>query len=406
MSDEWRRIIERQNEIRRLLNPFGDTLRGVDTIGDIYKKMGIGEHARSIAHQEADPRRRLSGVADMSVVASTIADIDRQRGFAHGAVEEARRLGLFDRDSYLTRAMGSSRTARDDYDRLFRRPEGDEIGRITREALAGGVIGRTVSQAQDSVSHAMGTMHSPWLRIEKDLASAKAFAEIIGIGRSIAEFRGFDSSFGSALRTGLGDWRDPISFEPAPLIDPFNRTALYADRGFDFDFTDFTPEAFDEGLLVAGLGGDVESETDGDDEGFVRASLAYDRLHRLEAALRLFIAAALTAAFGADWMKTQLPPNMLDSWVEKRDKAIRAGQPEFPLIDYADFTDYKPIIERKDNWERAFRKVFRRPEDIRESFQRLFPVRIATMHSRIITQEDELLLRVEVARVHRAIEKG
>ena len=61
------------------------------------------------------------------------------------------------------------------------------------------------------------------------------------------------------------------------------------------------------------------------------------------------------------------------------------------------------IIEQGDNWKGAFKSVFRRPEDVRESFQRLYPVRIVTMHSRIVTLEDELLLMVETSRVLKAI---
>lgn len=110
-------------------------------------------------------------------------------------------------------------------------------------------------------------------------------------------------------------------------------------------------------------------------------------------------------AFGDDWMKRQLPSGMLDVWVEKRDKAVKGGQPEQPLIDYADFADYRQIIERKDNWNTVFKPVFGRAEDVRESFQRLFPVRIATMHARIVTQDDELLLVVETKRVLKAIRR-
>lgn len=35
-------------------------------------------------------------------------------------------------------------------------------------------------------------------------------------------------------------------------------------------------------------------------------------------------------------------------------------------------------------WNAVFKPVFGRPEDVRESFQRLFPVRIATMHARLV----------------------
>jgi hypothetical protein len=90
----------------------------------------------------------------------------------------------------------------------------------------------------------------------------------------------------------------------------------------------------------------------------------------------------MQASYGEHWMKHQLPSGMMDAWRAKRDKAVKAGEVERPLIDYADFTDYRQIIERGDNWKTAFKPIFGRPEDVRESFQRLFPVRIATMHIR------------------------
>ncbi|WFU04555.1 hypothetical protein QA648_27640 (plasmid) [Rhizobium sp. CB3171] len=98
-------------------------------------------------------------------------------------------------------------------------------------------------------------------------------------------------------------------------------------------------------------------------------------------------------------MKRQLPSNMLDSWVTKKEKARADGADDLPLIEYADFTDYKLIIERKDNWTQVFKPIFGRQEDIRESLQRLFPVRIATMHARFLTLDDDLLLRTETNRV-------
>ncbi len=44
-------------------------------------------------------------------------------------------------------------------------------------------------------------------------------------------------------------------------------------------------------------------------------------------------------------------------------------------------------------------QTFRREEDVRESFQRLHPLRIATMHARLLTQDDEVFLSVEVKRI-------
>jgi Swt1-like HEPN len=96
---------------------------------------------------------------------------------------------------------------------------------------------------------------------------------------------------------------------------------------------------------------------------------------------------------------------MLEEWREKKEKALKAGQPEFALIQYADFSDYKVIIERADNWAKAFKPVFQRQDDVRESLQRLYPVRIATAHARPITREDALMLVVETTRLLKAIGK-
>jgi hypothetical protein len=97
---------------------------------------------------------------------------------------------------------------------------------------------------------------------------------------------------------------------------------------------------------------------------------------------------------------------MLAAWREKKQKAMDSGEKEGPLLAYADFTDYVPIITRKDNWEKVFKPIFQRSEFVRESFQRLYPIRICTMHARMITQDDELYLHVEIKRILRAIKSN
>jgi hypothetical protein len=52
---------------------------------------------------------------------------------------------------------------------------------------------------------------------------------------------------------------------------------------------------------------------------------------------------------------------------------------EQPLIAYADFSDYLPIIERGDNRNRIFKAVFNYETDVQVSFIRLYPIRICTM---------------------------
>lgn len=116
---------------------------------------------------------------------------------------------------------------------------------------------------------------------------------------------------------------------------------------------------------------EVEDWCPENSDELLRNKTAFNRLQQFEMTIRRFIAAAMTAAFGDDWMIRQLPTGMLDSWKKKQQSAVKAGADPLHLIDYADFTDYLPIIERKDNWSRIFKSIFGRPEDIRESLQRL-----------------------------------
>jgi hypothetical protein len=74
-----------------------------------------------------------------------------------------------------------------------------------------------------------------------------------------------------------------------------------------------------------------------------------------------------------------------------------------PLIAYADFTDYALVICGGDNWREVFHRFFQRPENVRESFQRLYPIRVDTMHARPITHDDELLVDVETRRLTKMI---
>lgn len=144
-------------------------------------------------------------------------------------------------------------------------------------------------------------------------------------------------------------------------------------------------------------------DEDEEESGFARTNSAHDRLQRLETHMHQFIHKKMSEAFGEDWIKHRAPDEIRKAWLEKKQKARNNGEREFPLIAYADFTDYVQIITRNDNWKEVFKPVFRRKESVQESFQRLYPIRICTMHARIITQDDELYLYVEMKRLLNAI---
>lgn len=264
------------------------------------------------------------------------------------------------------------------------------------------------------IESAMESMKSPWLEVHKELQSAQAFAAVQDIGAQLRDsVTAFDEDFAAALRNRLGDWRDSITL-PANIEEVIARSAFYVERGLDATLTNFPPVAFRANLQIAGLTEipavgiavydyHVPAESDDEEDGFRRTNAAHDRLLRFETHLRRFIDTRMSAAFGVEWPKQRVPSDTYAKWLEKRQKAADSGEAPRPLVAYADFTDYERILLRKDNWDAVFKAVFRRQESVRESLQRLYPVRLCTMHARLITQDDELLLFVEVKRLLKAI---
>lgn len=265
-------------------------------------------------------------------------------------------------------------------------------------------------------ARSLASMHSAWLAKDLQTRSISAFVELQGIGNTLRQIPAFDPKFSIALRKDLGDWRDPISSQEHNFVDAEDRLDFYADQGFDTGLTDFPMEAFSEGLDIAGLRSDPPSleklygppiplsEEAQEEADLARNNEAHDWLQRFETQIRCFIDRRMISAVGANWMRRRLPPGMLDRWLEKKEKAEKDSGTDLPPIAYADFTDYVPIINKGDNWREIFLPVFKRQESIRESLQRLYPIRNSTMHSRFILQSDYLLLYVEVKRVWQIIQ--
>jgi len=290
----------------------------------------------------------------------------------------------------------------------FRLPELEAIAALRNNLVQPGILealDRYRLEA-DVVSRAMAEMKSPWLDLQNQLASVSALTELHGMGHAIATLPSFDDQVTTALRIDLGDWRGPLALDPPALLDPTTRSEFYIARGFDPGLTDFPVPAFRDGLTSAGLyeaPDEDEEEADDTEAGFMRTNEAHDRLMRFEYRLRIFIDEAMTLAIGADWVRHRVPEPMRTAWEDKKNRGLAAGEAEQPLIAYADFTDYVGIIIRKDNWRDVFGEMFQHKPSVEESFRRLYPVRICTMHARPITQDDALFLLVEIKRLGKAM---
>lgn len=259
----------------------------------------------------------------------------------------------------------------------------------------------------------LSSLSHPWMSALDSSRSMVAIMELHGLGTALNSMNGFDSELTVALRVDLGDWRDKITFPEKIFEDPIVRTEFYLDRGFNPALTDFPEETFQESLRLFGLDEisndeiqllePLQSSDPTEELAYRRNNKCYNILQRLERRLRHFINEAMTEKYGEDWPRKRLPPNIRDDWEEKKTRGEKSGVAFGSIIDAADFTHYELIICRRDNWREVFEGRFQRMESVRESFQRLYPIRLATMHGRFVTKEDELYLIAESTRLFSAL---
>jgi len=336
---------------------------------------------------------------------------------ALGPAEELRRTGSLDAASRLAAQFKPVQAVLAEIEKRFRLPELGEAARVFREMNNTGIasILKRYHEEESGIQRALEAMQSPWLDRQNIARSFEGLSGLQSIGHALSSLPSFDEKLTETLRIDLGDWRPNISWPEDIFIDPLARTDFYTARGFNAALTTFPSDAFEEGIELAKLASPLLSshafydpdsdDQDGDTEeiDLTRTNVAHDRLQRFETKLRQFINRIMTEAFGNDWIKHRTPGNLRRAWLDKKQKALDSGEREHPLLAYADFTDYLDIIIRKDNWNEVFKPYFRRRESIQESFQRLYPIRICTMHARLITQDDELYLHVEIKRILKAI---
>ena len=257
-------------------------------------------------------------------------------------------------------------------------------------------------------------MNIPWLRNLQETKSITCFRELHSIGSALKSFPGFDPGLTAALRSDFGDWRDKITFPESVFVEAGARVEFYVDRGFNQSLTDFPDAAFSQGLELAGLHDGIlldeadwteikPSDDPVEEAAYQRTNRCHNYLQRLKRKLRLFIDKVMTAQYGPDWPKKQLPRDLLENWESKKSKAEAYGTQLSLFIEVADFTDYEKIICKKQHWQEVFQPRFGRQDCVRESFQRLYPIRLATMHARFVTKEDELYVLAEATRLLSAI---
>ena len=301
----------------------------------------------------------------------------------------------------------------------FRLPTIEETLRLskiaTEEFNAG--LASVASIRQEELRCLTEEISTPWVDKSNALSSFESAALLSSVG-NILRGAPFDSATSEALQPHLGDW--PQTSLPRSIFsDHRAREAFFRDHGFDHRLTTLPEPAFTDFLDETGISHpalfppgpppteEAESEESENDEHLARQRNldAYDILFSLETQVRESLHRVMTDRYGLKWEKQRVPHNLRQEWEKKRDYAISKGEKEQSLLWYANFTDYIDIICQRNNWGEIFEPVFRDSSDIRVSLQRIHTIRIPTMHARLITKADILLLTVESHRILKAIDR-
>ena len=371
--------------------------------------------AQEVLRRQLEPiSRALESIQSMPGVSQTANDIARYRELLRvslGPLEDLRRSGYLTLASQLhteISGLGGMLAA----EQRFLLPQISNVSGLLRQFSNELELAKRYSQQEVALQALMESMRTPWLDIANQVRSLNGFAGLHGIGSLLRSSPAFDGNLAEILRLDLGDWRDEVAWPETIDTDPVARTSFYISQGFNPDLTTFPHTAFEQIVTDAGLreseaswvienDPDRESDEVEGEAAFQRTNDAHDLLQRFESQLRKFISEQMEQRFGSRWIRQRIPGEMRTKWLDKQ--RLDTDSQSWSTIAYADFTDYITIIARNDNWQDLFEAVFINKSSVQESFQRLYPIRLATMHARTITQDDELYLYVEIKRILAAI---
>jgi hypothetical protein len=124
--------------------------------------------------------------------------------------------------------------------------------------------------------------------------------------------------------------------------------------------------------------------------------IAYQYLYEIEIALRELIIFFLQDLYGSKWYKSRLPGDVLEKYKKgiKYEHSIKWSNfiPHHPIY-YIDFSDLKKVIQKSDNWNSVFKKIFENKEIFSSSITEIEFIRNKIAHNRIISNDDLNILK-------------
>lgn len=274
----------------------------------------------------------------------------------------------------------------------LRLPTAGEIAGVDLAAASGlAGVGRDWAA---STAAEIAAIDTPWVRSDRPELSIGGYAAFKGMSELVARTAPAAARTTQLVRAELGDYRGDEP-ETEPVADPLLASGLRLAHGFDMRLASL-PLAL-AGAIFAPFGM-VASAPDADPDQL--DDMIAHILRQLERKLRAFIDARMTAAVGPRWIKQRVNKTVRDKWLGAQEADRAAGRPLGALIDYADFGEYRSIIEQGDNWRDVFQAIFVVKTAVGESLARLGAIRNPSAHVRTMSTEDLLTLRVEGRRLY------
>lgn len=259
-------------------------------------------------------------------------------------------------------------------------------------------------RAASDVIEKMKGLNSAWALAGNVTLSMQGFARLSDFSSSLHTEVPFSRQVSALLDDELGS-----SAEDSPdEDDPAARDAAAIVAGMKPELIAFPPSAFSNVLLAAGFNFSLAVSPPIAIEA-PDSTAVFDYQHGrvlliVELALRQFVAHRLQAACGPNWLKTRVPNSLREQWGNRQETERAAGLPVYAPIHYAHLIELRDVIVRKDNWKDTFKEVFRYPEHISVSLERLHPIRLLIAHPRPLPRSAELTLVAEAIHLLRAID--
>ena len=198
-----------------------------------------------------------------------------------------------------------------------------------------------------------------------DLTSMR-FAALAGI----TDLYGIGDLHRQTAKALLGKWHTDLTLPHEYWRNPEYRRALYreaeVDEGLiDADLATTVEISITSGAIVGEIieaGRYVLGETATGLLTLTTANLAsdiFELIGMIEKSLRDLISNKLQAVFGPKWFIQRVPGAVVQLAKVARQRALKSGEPQSPLIDFLTLGQLTEVVLRTDNWDNVFEPIFR-----------------------------------------------